>query len=133
MVEAAATLAGHLVAAQTELEGLRQVYTDNNVRVRASQARIAELKRQLKKLGGDAPDAPSVSANGEESLYPSIRKLPILGVTYANLYRRTKINEVIYELLTQQYELAKVQEVKEVPTVNVLIEGRLPQENRLHP
>src|SRR5215469_1644414 len=32
MVTAAATLQGQLIAAESELEGLRQVYTDNNVR-----------------------------------------------------------------------------------------------------
>lgn len=133
MVEAAATLAGHLIAAQTELEGLRQVYTDTNVRVRASQARIAELKRQLKKLGGDAPDAPPDPANGEESIYPSIRKLPLLGVTYSDLFRRTKINEVVFELLTQQYELAKVQEAKEIPTVKVLDEPVVPEKKSFPP
>src|SRR5260370_10098197 len=47
MVEAAATLQGQYIAAQSELQGLKQIYTDNNVRVRAVQARINELKRQL--------------------------------------------------------------------------------------
>ena len=46
--------------------------------------------------------------------------MPVLGVTYADLYRQTKIEETIYELLTQQYELAKVQEAKEIPSVKVL-------------
>jgi hypothetical protein len=43
-----------------------------------------------------------------------------LGVTYADLYRQTKIEETVFELLTQQYELAKVQEAKEIPSVKVL-------------
>ena len=52
MVEAAATLQGQLIAAESELEGLKQIYTDNNVRVRSVKARIDELKHQLEKLGG---------------------------------------------------------------------------------
>ena len=35
MLDAAGTLAGELIAAQSELEGLRQIYTDNNPRVRS--------------------------------------------------------------------------------------------------
>ena len=35
MVEAAAILQGRLIAAQSELSGLQQIYTKNNVRVRA--------------------------------------------------------------------------------------------------
>ncbi len=120
MVEAAATLQGQYIAAQSELEGLKQIYTDNNVRVRSVKARIAELKRQLEKLGGKGEDASAPSDQQQASLYPSIRKLPLLGVTYADLYRRTRVQEAVFESLTKEYELAKVQEVKEIPTVKVL-------------
>ena len=47
-------------------------------------------------------------------------------MTYADLYRRTKIEETVYELLTQQYELAKVQEAKEIPSVKVLDSAVMP-------
>jgi G-rich domain on putative tyrosine kinase len=106
-----------LIAAQSELSGLQQIYTDNNVRVRAVQARVNELQKKLNEIGSAGTPGGS---QGENSLYPSIRKLPLLGVTYADLYRQTKIQETVYELLTQQYELAKVQEAKEIPTVKVL-------------
>ncbi len=117
MVEAAAVLQGQLIAAEAEASGLEKIYTVNNIRVRALQARIGELREQLQKLGGS--NSPNDVKN-DNSLYPSIRKLPLLGVTYADLYRRTKIEETVYELLTQQYELAKVQEAKEIPSVKVL-------------
>lgn len=117
MVEAGALLQGQLIAAESELRGLEQIYTSTNVRVRALQARIGELRQQLQKLGGS--DAP-VEASNIDSIYPSIRKLPVLGVTYAELYRDTKIQETVFELLTQQYEMAKVQEAKEIPSVKVL-------------
>jgi capsule polysaccharide export protein KpsE/RkpR len=125
MVEAAARLQGQLIAAEAERQGLEQIYTANNVRVRAAQGRIRELREQLNKLGG-AYDGPGVS-KGEDSLYPSIRKLPLLGVTYADLYRRTKIHEAVFETLTKQYELAKVQEAKEIPTVRVLDPPNMPE------
>ena len=117
MVEAAAVLQGQLIAAEAEASGLEKIYTVNNVRVRALQARIGELREQLQKMGGS--NSPSDVMN-DNSLYPPIRKLPLLGVTYADLFRRTKIEETVYELLTQQYELAKVQEAKEIPSVKIL-------------
>jgi uncharacterized protein involved in exopolysaccharide biosynthesis len=113
MVEAAATLQGQLIAAQAELSGLRQIYTNNNVRVRAAEARMGELQKRLNEIGGAGTQS---ELKNDNSLYPSIRKLPLLGVTYADLYRQTKIQETVYELLTEQYELAKVQEAKEIPT-----------------
>jgi len=131
MVEAAAQLEGQLVAAQTELQGLRQIYSDQNYRTRAMQARVTELKAQLRKLGGADGAGPGEGSPSE--LYPSIRKLPLLGVTYADLYRRTKVQEIVFETLTQQYEMAKVQEAKEVPSVKVLDPPDLPDKKVFPP
>ena len=47
--------------------------------------------------------------------YPTIRSLPLLGAKYSDYYRRAKIQETVFELLTEQYELAKIQEAKETP------------------
>lgn len=133
MVEAAATLQGQLIAAESELEGLRQMYTDNNVRVRSVRARIDELKLQLEKIGGKGEDASASSGQQQASLYPSIRKLPLLGVIYADLYRRTRVQEAVFESLTKEYELAKVQEVKEIPVVKVLDSPSIPEKKSFPP
>jgi uncharacterized protein involved in exopolysaccharide biosynthesis len=133
MVDAAATLQGEFIAARSELEGLRQIYTNNNVRVRATEARVAELESQLEKLGGKGESTSLVYAAKNDPLYPSIRKLPLLGVTYADLYRKTKVEEALLETLTQEYELAKVQEAKEIPTVKVLDPPNLPDKKSFPP
>jgi uncharacterized protein involved in exopolysaccharide biosynthesis len=133
MVEAAATLQGQYIAAQGELEGLKQIYTDNNVRVRSVKARIAELKHQLERLGGKGEDASAPAGRQQDVLYPSIRKLPLLGVTYADLYRRTRVQEAVFESLTKEYEIAKVQEVKEIPTVKVLDAANIPERKSFPP
>src|SRR5260370_31347885 len=112
MVESAAILQGQLIAAQSELQGLKQIYTNNNVRVREVSARIQELQRQLDKMGGRGIADPGPASPQSESLYPSIRKLPLLGLTYSDLYRRTKIQETVYETLSQPLELAKGNEGK---------------------
>jgi uncharacterized protein involved in exopolysaccharide biosynthesis len=140
MIGAAAELEGQLIAAETQLEGLRQIYTSNNVRVRSLQARIDEYRHQLKKLGGKAStvgeaDAPqSREATGDNpDLYPSIRQLPVLGVPWADLYRRTKVEETIFETLTKQYELAKVEEARETPSVRVLDPADVPERKSYPP
>jgi capsule polysaccharide export protein KpsE/RkpR len=134
MVEGAAMLQGQLIAAQSEYEGLKQIYTDNNVRVRSLKARIDELQHQLEKLGGKGESTSSVASGAEnDGLYPSIRKLPLLGVTFADLYRRTKIQEAVLETLTKEYEMAKVQEVKELPTVKVLDAANIPERKSFPP
>jgi uncharacterized protein involved in exopolysaccharide biosynthesis len=131
MVEAAAILQGQLIATQSELEGLRQIYADTNVRVHAARARIEELQRKLQEMGGGDLSAPEGAES--QTLYPSIRKLPLLGVTYAELYRNNKIQETVFELLTQQCELAKVQEAKETPSVKVLDVAKVPEKKSFPP
>jgi capsule polysaccharide export protein KpsE/RkpR len=132
MVEAAAIVEGQWIAAQTELQGLRQIYADQNVRVRTAQARVNELHRQLLKMGGKQ-ESEGGDLSQEDNLYPSIRKLPLLGVTYADLYRRMKVEETVFETLTQQYEIAKVQEAKEVPSVKVLDPADIPEKKVFPP
>lgn len=139
MIGAAGQLEGELIAAQTELEGLRQIYTNNNVRVRSVQARIEEYQRQIQKLGGQTPaqsGQPSAGATDttpSPDLYPSIRQLPILGVAWADLYRRTKVEEAVFETLTKQYEMAKVEEAREVPSVKVLDAAAVPEKKSFPP
>lgn len=131
MVESAAVLQGQLIAAQSELEGLQQIYTNNNIRVRTLEARIAELKRQLQNISGNGSSAgPDSSA---EEIYPSIRKLPLLGVRWADLYRQNKMAEAVYLMLNQRYELAKIEEAKSIPTIKVLDPGNVPEKKSSPP
>jgi capsule polysaccharide export protein KpsE/RkpR len=101
--------------------------------VRAAQARSAELESQLERIGGKGESASLEDAAKNDPLYPSIRKLPLLGVTYADLYRKTKVQETVLETLTQEYELAKVQEAKEIPTVKVLDSPDVPDKKSFPP
>lgn len=129
MVTAAATLQGQLIAAESELQGFRQIYTDNNARVRSLQARVNELRGSLEKIVGTNASEKSSA----RQLYPSLRELPLLGVNYADLLRRTKVEEAVFETLTQEDELAKVEEAKEIPSVRVLDPPEVPEKKSFPP
>ena len=150
MVEAGADLQGNLMAAQSELEGLEQIYTTSNVRVRSLRARVDELRRQLGEMAGAKPSAttgvnpgtgPSDQVIGTQGsstqpsdmIYPSIRKLPLLAVRWAELYQQAKVQETVYQLLTQEYELAKIQEAKETPTAKVMDAAAIPERKAFPP
>jgi capsule polysaccharide export protein KpsE/RkpR len=132
-VGAAAALQGELIAAESELQGLQQIYTPGNVRVRSLRARVDELKRQLDKISGTDASLAADAADSPPNSYPSIRKLPLLGVEWADLYRKTKIQETVYELLNQQYELTRMQEAKEIPTIRVIDPPNLPEKKSWPP
>jgi uncharacterized protein involved in exopolysaccharide biosynthesis len=148
MLDAAGSLAGQLIAAESQLQGLRQIYTDNNPRVRALNGRVAELRKELQKFGGTEQNSQAnsatqpnssllntvdSSADKSASPFPSIRTLPLLGAKYADYYQQTKIQQTVFEMLTEQYELAKVQEAKETPSVKVLDPARVPENKSFPP
>ena len=138
VMDAAARMQGELIASETELKGLQQIYSDDNVRVRTLKARIAELQSQIKKLVGlsnvgqnivgqnNDPSAQE-SVGGWLAPYPSMHTLPGLGSRYADLYREAKIQEAVYAFVTQQFEMAKIQEAKELPIVRVMDAGVTPE------
>jgi capsule polysaccharide export protein KpsE/RkpR len=131
MLDATARLQGELIAAQSNLEGLKANYTDDNPRVREARGRIEVLQNDLAKMGGtNAQDGMNLSS---DEIYPSLRQLPLLGNTYVDLYRRTQILETVYEILSKEYELARIEEAKEVPTVKVLDAPNLPEKKSFPP
>jgi len=129
MVEAAASIQGQLIAMESDLKGLEQVYTENNPRVQSTKSSVDELRAQLEKLGGGEPG----KAVQKGEIYPSIRQLPVLGVTYYDLYRNVKVQEAVYETLTAQYEMEKLEEVKDTPSVKVLDAPELPEKKSFPP
>jgi len=145
MLDAASNLAGQMIAAESELQGLRQIYTENNARVRELSAQVGELHKELDKIGGTEssvgrarqsnadPSAEPVTDSSAAMPYPSIRQLPLLGAKYADYYREAKIQETVYGLLTQQNELAKVEEAKETPSVKVLDAAEVPEKKSYPP
>jgi len=142
MVDAGARVQGELLVAQSGLESLRQIYGDGNVRVHETEARVASLQHDLEKMTGSSapliPGAPGgdggksdVENKGE--LYPPLRQLPRLAVPYADLYRQVRVEETVYELLTQQYEMARIDEAKDVPVVSVIDTPGIPEKKSFPP
>jgi len=127
MVAAAADLQAQLITSQSMLSGLQQIYTDDNHRVRELKAQVRELERQLNKIGGKDITPANGSVLSSSELYPSIRQLPLLGVRYLDLFRRNKIDEAVYELLTKEYEIARFEEARDTPSAQVLDAAVVPQ------
>lgn len=142
-VDAAAKLEAEFIVTQGELGSLEQIYGNENVRVRAAAARLANLKRAMEKLGGSSAELTSAagdaSRNGSSAAdtdpiaYPPLRQLPRLAVPYANLYRNVRVQENIFELLTQQYEIARIQEVKDIPVVSIIDAPGIPEKKSFPP
>ena len=70
--------------------------------------------------GSASSDGSDQKGEASAELYPSLRQLPRLAVPYADLYRRVRIQETVFELLSQQYEMARIEEAKDTPVVAVI-------------
>lgn len=123
MVDAGAKLQAQLIASEGELDSLQQIYGSDNVRVRAASARVGLMRRELARAsGGDAQQAEDATHP-----YPSLRQLPALAIPWANLYRRVRIEETVFEMLSAQFETARIDEAKDIPTVSVIDPAGIPE------
>lgn len=133
MVESGAKLQGELIMGRSELESLEQIYGNDNVRVRAARARVAELQSSLHQIIGASEGAGDAQQSSSGSLYPPLRQLPAIGVHWADLYRRVKIEETVYDLLNEEYEAARLEEAKSIPTVSVIDSPSWPEKKSFPP
>lgn len=143
MVDAGARVQGELLVEQSGLQSLRQIYGDGNVRVKETEARVAALQQDLNKMtGSSAPlipqmaddnNAKSSDLDDKGELYPPLRQLPRLAVPYADLYRRVRVQETVFELLTQQYEIASIDEAKDTPVIKVIDPPGVPEKKSFPP
>jgi tyrosine-protein kinase Etk/Wzc len=91
--------------------------TAENAEVKTLQAGIARLKNQLGAMTG---------RGGADNIIPSTGNVPGLGVEYIRKLREFKKQEAIYEQLTKQYEVAKINEAKDSSSLQVLDEAIAP-------
>lgn len=134
MVDAGAKLQAQLIVARSERDSLEQIYSPNNVRVRATQARVTELERELRRMAGSS----TVSSYPPEqedaaTIYPPLRQLPVLAVRWADLYRKVRVSETVFDLLTEEYETARIEEAKSIPTVSVIDPPNWPEKKSFPP
>ena len=106
-----------IIVSEAELKGMRVVYAENNGRIKAMEAQIAELKRQMARLGGPA-SASEQTPNGKAG--PSLAHLWSTAPRYIDLEGQVKLNEAIVEALAKEYEFAKLQEADRVSDIQLL-------------
>lgn len=134
IVDTGARLQAQLLVEQSGLQSLRQIYGDDNIRVRQSAARIGTLEHQLHALAGSSDPADNSRQIADPTaLSPSLRQLPGLAARLADLYRRVRVQETVFELLTEQCEMARIAEVRDIPVVSVIDVPGIPEKKSFPP
>ncbi len=121
IIEAISRLKGELASKEVELGVLLSFQTEQNPQVRALRESVAQLKEQLGRMES-SPQGQRISGD----IFIATSEVPQLGLQYARLMRDFKVQETLYELLTKQYEVAKINEAKNTSTLQVLDEAFVP-------
>jgi uncharacterized protein involved in exopolysaccharide biosynthesis len=130
-IEGAAEIKGQIIAAQTELEVLKQFGTEKQIEAIMLKAKIEELGKQLNAIEQgikqEAKSSDSPTSGKEPNFYIPFDDLPRLGLELMRLTREAKIQEKLFELLIAQYEMARIEEAKDVDTIQVLDKALAPE------
>ena len=121
IIQAMSQLRGELASNEVDLGVLLSSQTEQNPQVKAIRQGISELKWQIRKLE-DSPAAKKIT----ENVFITTSEMPELGIQYARLMRDFKIQETLFELLTKQYEMAKISEAKRMSTIQVIDDASIP-------
>ncbi len=123
-VEALGTLKGRILAKQIQLRVMRQTMRPDNPQIARLELEIREMRRQLARLRKGTP--------GDSSEFVAIEQLPEIGRQLAQLTREVKVQETVWELLNQQYYQARIQEARDVPSIQVL-DAAVPPHHKAKP
>lgn len=113
-IEGIARLRAEIVSKEVQLAILRNSMTEESSEVKSLQAGISRLKSQMAAMSG---------SGGGDTVIPATGNVPSIGVEYVRKVREVKIQEAIFEQLTKQYELAKMNEAKDSSSVQVIDEA----------
>jgi uncharacterized protein involved in exopolysaccharide biosynthesis len=119
-------LRARLMAQEVMLERIRLAETPQNVEVIGTEAEINGLRAQLKKL----EDSDAAQSSGDP-LVP-LSRIPSEGLAYVRQLRELKFHEFLLELLTKQYEAARLDESKQAPELPV-VDWAIPPERKSGP
>jgi uncharacterized protein involved in exopolysaccharide biosynthesis len=118
-IEAAARLKGEIMAAEVQLQVMRNFATEANPEIVALRRRIDEMNRQYAQMQFGERSVPEGRAQKGDFTVPFAR-VPELGLELVKLAREVKIQEVLVTLLTQQLEQARIAEARDTPVVQTL-------------
>jgi tyrosine-protein kinase Etk/Wzc len=108
-IDAAAKLKAEITSTEIELGMVRSNLKDNNSTLINLRGKLEQLKDQYNKM-----------EMGSQDYLVSFQEVPQLGRELASLLREVKIQNEIYLLLQQQYYKEKIQENKDIPTIEIL-------------
>ncbi|MFH1893620.1 MAG: Wzz/FepE/Etk N-terminal domain-containing protein [Candidatus Zixiibacteriota bacterium] len=117
LIENLARQKADLTTAEVELEILKKTLSPDHPQLIRQRMLVDETKAKLK-VGEMGEDSSSNSPNSAFDI--PLSNIPDLYLRFSILKRNVRIQELIYEFLAQQQEMSRIQELRDVPVVNIL-------------
>jgi uncharacterized protein involved in exopolysaccharide biosynthesis len=117
-------LRAQITLKEVDLASMRRYMTEQNPTYLQTLATHAALKANLAKLEGST-DVPGAGVK------VPVSRLPDEGFAYIHQLRQLKYQQTLYELYTKQFEMAKMDEAKDSPLVQVVDKALPPEERSL--
>jgi uncharacterized protein involved in exopolysaccharide biosynthesis len=117
-VENVARLRAQVSAKEVQIGAMRVYAAPSNPELLRAEQEVTSLRKELAKLESGPPDAGTASAEVDP---------PARGVNNIRLLREVKYNEVMFELLAKQYDLARADESRDAPIIQVLDRATPPE------
>jgi capsule polysaccharide export protein KpsE/RkpR len=128
MLQAYENLRAMVSAKEVEIEGMKSFATKDNPDLVRAEQELAALRAQLAHFeGGRGKNASSQPTD------VSLSKVPGVGLEYVRKLRVVKYRETVLELLTKQYEIARIDEAKEAAIIQVLDKAVVPEKRSWPP
>ncbi len=121
IIDAIAQLKGELASKEVELGVMLGSQTEQNPQIIALREGITQIKSQISRL-----ERSPTGKKASDDIFLATSDVPELGVQYARLLRNFKVQETLFELLTKQYEISKINEAKNTSTIQVLDSAVVP-------
>lgn len=113
LIESTAVLRAQVLAKEVQIQGMRSFATEDNPELVLAKQQLAALQSQLEHLAGSRQDTGS-------DIVLSKGRVTGAGVEYLRRYRELKYREAVFELLTKELEIAKLDEAREGEIVQVV-------------
>ena len=117
IVETVARLRAQIAAKQIQLGAMRAFVTVNNQEYKRNEQELVSMRSELAKLENGRPEAADASTDSEKQV----------GLENIKLLRDMKYHQMLYELLSKQYEIARLDEAKDASIVQVLDKALVPE------
>lgn len=137
-MRAAGGIEESILELEIELAGLKEYATPSHPLMNQLDAQIKALRKQSQRLQQQQQDKLGLAGLGTDTkgfstgFFPPMPEMPGLALEYLRLTREVKIHEAVVGMLTGQYEQARIAEVKDTPTIQVL-DPAIPAEVKSRP